>query len=238
MIEAPLNPNYSRSFLFGYAIPFTHTGILFNYPFNEQLSMNIGVVNGWDNVVDNNDGKTLLGNIAFTTGPAFSFIVNGTYGPEKTNTSSKSRGVVDLVSLINVDPLSVVLNFDYGSEDGVALDGGSAKWYGFAGIVGLALKDATGLPAGVFLRGEVFRDDGGARTGTDQQLWEMTLTGKYYVSDKFTIWTEYRHDGSDEDSFAKDGHVDVVDPTSGDTTTVPKCMVSQATLSIAASYGF
>jgi hypothetical protein len=238
VIEAPLNPNYSRSFLFGYAIPFTHTGVLFNYPITDTLQTNIGVVNGWDNVVDNNDGKTLLGNVAWTASPEFSLLVNGTYGPEKNDTSSKSRGVVDVVSLITVAPFSAVLNFDYGSEDGVALDGGSAKWYGFAGIVGVALADTAGIPAGIFLRGEVFRDDGGARTGTDQQLWEMTLTGKYYVTDKLTLWTEFRHDGSDEDSFARDGSISTVDPVTAEVTATPRFKDSQDTVSIAASYVF
>jgi Putative beta-barrel porin-2, OmpL-like. bbp2 len=32
VIEAPLNMNYSRSFLFGFAIPFTNTGVMFNAP--------------------------------------------------------------------------------------------------------------------------------------------------------------------------------------------------------------
>ncbi len=238
VIEAPLNMNYSRSFLFGYAIPFTHTGVLFTAPLNEQFTVNLGVVNGWDNVADNNNGKTLLGNVAWTASPQFSLIVNGTYGPEQNNTSDNSRGVVDVVSTITLDPLTISLNGDYGSEDKVALDGGSEKWYGFAGIVGVKLEDMTGLPLGAYLRGEVFKDDGGARTGADQTLWEITLTGKYFVTEKLTLWAEFRHDNSDEDSFAKDGSITITDPVTGELTTTPKFKDSQDTLSIAASYVF
>ncbi|MBI2963773.1 MAG: porin [Deltaproteobacteria bacterium] len=238
VIESPSNMNYSRSFLFGFAIPFTHTGVLFGVPLSEHVTTNIGVVNGWDNVADNNDGKTLLGNVGWTASPNFSLLVAGTYGPEQSDTSSNSRGVADVVSTITLDPLTILLNGDYGHENSAALDGGSEKWYGFSGILGLALKDLTGVPAGAYLRGEVFRDDGGARTGTDQTLWEITLTGKYFVTEKLTLWAEYRHDGSDEDAFAKSGSIVTSDPTSGETSTSPRFKDLQDTVSIAASYVF
>lgn len=238
VIEAPSNMNYSRSFMFGFSIPFSHTGVLFSLPLSEQLSTIIGVVNGWDNVVDNNDGKTLLGSVGWTASPMFSLFVNGTYGPEQKDTSSNSRGIVDVVSTITLDPMTISLNGDYGHENEAALDGGSEKWYGFAGIVGLALKDMTGLPAGAYFRGEIFKDDGGARTGTDQTLWEITLTGKYFVTEKLTLWAEYRHDGSDQDAFAKSGTISTTDPTTGETIASPKFKGLQDTISIAASYVF
>jgi len=238
VIEAPLNMNYSRSFLFGYAIPFTHTGVLFTAPLSEQLAINVGAVNGWDNVADNNNGKTLLGNVAFTASPQFSLIVNGTYGPEQNNTSDNSRGVVDVVSTITLDPLTISLNGDYGHENEAALDGGSEKWYGFAGVVGVKLEDMTGLPMGAYFRGEVFKDDGGGRTGADQQLWEITLTGKYFVTEKLTLWLEFRHDGSDEDSFAEDGQITIIDPVTLEPSSTPKLTDTQDTFTLAASYVF
>src|SRR3989338_4945093 len=56
VIESVDNWNFSRSLLFGYAIPFTHTGIRAYYkPFeNVPIESYIGVVNGWDNARDNN----------------------------------------------------------------------------------------------------------------------------------------------------------------------------------------
>jgi len=238
VIEAPSNMNYSRSFLFGFAIPFTHTGILLTPALGDQFAATIGVVNGWDNVVDANDGKTLLGSVGWTPNTNFNISLNGTFGPEQKNTSSHPRGVADVVSTITFDPVTISLNGDYGHEDAAALDGGSAKWYGFSGIVGLALKDLVGVPAGVYFRGEVMKDDGGSRTGTDQTLSEVTLTGKYFVSDKLTLWTEYRHDWSGADSFAKNGTVTTLDPTTGQATTTPRFKDSQDTVSVAASYVF
>lgn len=238
VIEAPSNMNYSRSFMFGFSIPFTHTGVLFTPPLGDQFAATIGVVNGWDNVVDNNEGKTLLGSVGWTPSPMFTIALNGTFGPEQKNTSSNPRGIADVVSTITLDPVTISLNADYGHENQAALNGGSEKWYGFAGIVGLPLKDIAELPAGVYFRGEVFKDDGGGRTGADQTLWEITLTGKYFCTDHLTLWTEFRHDGSDVDSFAKNGTVTITDPATGTATAAPRFKGSQDTISIAASYVF
>jgi hypothetical protein len=238
VIEAPLNSNFSRSFLFGFAIPFTHTGILFTMPLNDKMSLSAGVVNGWDNVVDNNDGKTFLGNFTITPMEGLTVLLNGVYGPEKTDTGSGPRGVFDLVTNYAFDPFSVSLNFDYGSEGGAALDGGKETWKGFSGIVGVNLKDVVQLPTGVYFRGEVFDDDGGARTGTDQTLTEFTITGKYFVSEKLTFWLEFRHDDSGHAVFAKDGQIAVVDPITGEVGSTPKLKDSQNTALVALSYVF
>jgi len=238
VIEAPLNMNYSRSFLFGYAIPFTNTGVMFNYPFNDTLQTNLGVVNGWDNVADNNSAKTFMGNVAWAPNANFSLAVAGIYGGENNNSSSHPRGVADVVSTITVDPVTISLNGDYGTQGAAALNGGTAEWYGFSGIVGATLKDLIGLPTGAYLRGEVFRDQGGYRTGTDQTLWEITCTGKYFITDKLTVWLEYRHDGSDESVFTKSGEIVTTDPTTGDTVTTFPTQDYQDTISIAASYVF
>src|SRR6476646_9412698 len=48
------NDNYSRSVLFGYAIPFTHTGVKASYAFTSKVAGMVEVVNGWDLVHDNN----------------------------------------------------------------------------------------------------------------------------------------------------------------------------------------
>ena len=59
VIEAIDNFNYSRSFLFNYAIPFTHTGLKTYYAFSDMFNAAFYVVNGWDNTSDNNTGKTV-----------------------------------------------------------------------------------------------------------------------------------------------------------------------------------
>ena len=55
VIESPNNLNFSRSFLFGLAIPFTHVGALLSYSPTEWLTVTAGPVVGWDVAKDNND---------------------------------------------------------------------------------------------------------------------------------------------------------------------------------------
>ncbi len=50
----PSTPLYSRSFLFGFAEPISHTGIKANYIVNPQVSAYFAIVNGWDDFEDNN----------------------------------------------------------------------------------------------------------------------------------------------------------------------------------------
>lgn len=61
-IEGADNFNSSRSFLFGYAIPFTHTGVRATYDvFNSECNkwtIGAAVYNGWDNTQDQNQSKT------------------------------------------------------------------------------------------------------------------------------------------------------------------------------------
>ena len=47
-INPTLNAFYSHSFLFGYAIPFTHLGVQANYQFSDSFEGYFGVVRGWE----------------------------------------------------------------------------------------------------------------------------------------------------------------------------------------------
>ena len=79
------NPNFSRSWTFGLAQAFTETGIRFTYPFASWATMAVGLVNGWDNIEDNNRGKTVTWNLNLTPDPMFGIIFYGGYGAEQSN---------------------------------------------------------------------------------------------------------------------------------------------------------
>ena len=64
-----VNDNATRSFLFAYAEPVTHTGIKAAYAFSDTVSANVMVVNGWDNVKDNNSSKTLGAGVTLSPSP-------------------------------------------------------------------------------------------------------------------------------------------------------------------------
>jgi hypothetical protein len=63
----------------------------------------MGIVNGWDNVVDSNDGKTFLGSLAITPVEQFALLLNGIYGAEQPDRGDSKRGVFDAVATVKPD---------------------------------------------------------------------------------------------------------------------------------------
>lgn len=204
VIEAKDNANYSRSFLFNYAIPFTHTGLKASYQVVDSLNVAGFLVNGWDNSTDNNGALTYGLSLGITPVDAFSAYVNVITGGEQDSgaptvgsSSGNKRTVVDLIATIKpIKPLAIILNYDDGSEKNVIATG-DAKWSGFAGIVKYDISDAYSIA----VRGEYFDDKDGYRTGTAQKLTEATLTFEARVAGGLIIRPEYRHDVSDKQVF-------------------------------------
>ena len=197
VIEAIDNPNYSRSFLYNFAEPITHTGLKISYVFTDALNASFHVVNGWDNATDNNTGKSFGVSIGYTPVEVFSGYVNYMSGPEQDNNNHDIRTLVDLVATIKpMKPLSIILNYDNGNEQN-AVPSGTAKWSGLAGIVKYDFNDKYSLSA----RGESFDDTDGFRTGTIQKLTEVTVTPEIRFAGGLIVRPEYRHDSSDKQSF-------------------------------------
>jgi hypothetical protein len=193
VIEPWSNYNYSRSFLFSFAIPFTHTGVLASYPLTDKLSVTGGAIEGWDKVATNNHGWSGIGNLTYTASDTVTLAANGIWGPEQTNKLGPKRGIADLVATWKPSAaLTLLLNYDWGHEDSADLGGGAALWQGFAAVANYAFTDR----ASAAVRGEWFEDHGGSRTGLRQTLWEGTVTGKYLLTQHFYSRLEYRHDES------------------------------------------
>ncbi len=58
VIESQDNWNYTRSVLFGYAIPFYHVGVRATLPASDKVTLNGYLVNGWNNSSEINGNKT------------------------------------------------------------------------------------------------------------------------------------------------------------------------------------
>jgi hypothetical protein len=170
------NDNYSRSFLFGYGIPFTHTGIKASYPLTSKVGITAMVVNGWDDVHDNNRAKSIGAQLALTLTKSIATYVNYMGGAECAANNHSLQQAFNVVQAWNATPkLSVAADFLFAHEDDILGPGKSAIWTALAGYARYTIVSAFSLA----FRGELFRDSDGVRTGKAQTLAEFTFTPEY-----------------------------------------------------------
>ncbi len=188
------NDNATRSLLFGYAIPFTHTGVRAGYDFGGRVTGTLLVVNGWDLATDNNSAKTVGGQLTVT--PSDRFTCSGTFmeGAERARESHDLRHTYGVTTTCRVATCFVLgAEGVYGREvNGVV--SGDAVWGGAAGYARLEV----GGRASVAVRGEWFKDRDGFRTGTAQTLTEGTLTPEVRLTDQMRLRADVRLDHSDK----------------------------------------
>jgi hypothetical protein len=165
VIHSPRNDglNYSRSLLFGYAIPYTHVGAMVHRgnlvprgEAGELVGVHAGWVNGWDVINDNNDSGSMMAGVTISPTDFFSLDIDTMWGSEQTETgadnhaNSDKRTLVDVVGKLTpaglvgdgmefLNDLTLIVNVDWGGEEGVeAAPGPGAEfisWYGVATYV-------------------------------------------------------------------------------------------------------
>jgi Putative beta-barrel porin-2, OmpL-like. bbp2 len=197
------NDNATRSFLFGYAIPFTHTGLRASYAFNGTVSAMLMVVNGWDNAKDNNSGKTVGAQVSLTPTDTLTLCLNGMIGPERDRDTSDQRTLLEIDATWKVTKrLTLGLNLDRGTERNAPLSPSSIQdvsWSGAALYARFAVTPRFALAARV----EQFDDRDGWRTGSAQTLRELTLTPEFRVGPHLVLRGDLRTDRSDAEVFEK-----------------------------------
>jgi Putative beta-barrel porin-2, OmpL-like. bbp2 len=200
VIESPSNLDFSRSILFGYAIPFTHTGARLTWTVSPQFTLIGGVNNGWDNTKGNGTGNhTYEGGAAYTAGP-LSLSAQGYSGTELTGAwggPTGHRTVFDTVATYKFGPIVTgTLNYDSGSETNViplpSGGTGTASWNGLAGYLSAAVTPKVTLTG----RYETFNDPQGFRTSYSQRWNEGTLTFAYAPQPALLFRLEVRGDHS------------------------------------------
>ena len=198
VIEAKDNWNYSRSLLFSWAIPYYHMGARLGYSPNDKVTLGGYVVNGWNNVTDNNSAKTYgVQALVKPTAPA-SIVLNYMGGPEQTDNADDWRHLFDatLTYAVN-DKVSVMGNYDYGHDKVSRAD---VTWQGVA----LYAKAQVNPNCAFIPRFEYYDDsDGGFTTGAAQKAKEFTFTAEVKHSQGLIMRVEYRRDWSDIDFFTK-----------------------------------
>lgn len=225
VIESPSDNNTSRSILFGYAVPFTHTGGRLVYAPTSHFSLTAGVNRGWDQITATTGFSTFEGGVSWTPSTIFSFsgdVYDGkepsvlTPFPPTAATVYGTRTLFDLVGHWNPSSIwNFGVNFDtaqqtndqsFNSTGAVVTNGGGAPVLGTAkwsGVAGYAIWNAN---ANLSLAGrlETFDDANGVRTGIAQTWNEGTLTVQYVpTGTNWKLRAELRNDWSNQPVFAR-----------------------------------
>lgn len=201
------NTNVTRSILWGFE-PVTHTGVRLTYAPSSQLSLIVGVNNGWTNSQEMADGsdKTLELAVIFNPSKALNTSVQAYYGRDTlawgSNVKANLLLVDGIVTWNATSSLSLVGSIDYGNV-GNSSTTPSASWTGFAGYINYALSDKWR----VSLRGEYYDDAQGYLTGNygygstgsglqthGEKLEEGTLTFGYDPTKNIEVRIEGRYD--------------------------------------------
>ncbi|MCP9495599.1 MAG: outer membrane beta-barrel protein [Pyrinomonadaceae bacterium MAG19_C2-C3] len=196
--EAINNWNYSRGLLYTFATPAYHSGLRATYAFNDKVSLMGAVVNGWDNVEDNNAGKTF--GLALTLTPTSNLSITPNYigGAEQTDDTRHKRHLFDTIVSYRLSPrLSVMGDYVYGFDR--LPDEGRVHWAGAGAYLRYELTKRFFISP----RYELYRDYDGFTTGTAQKLQGITVTGEYRLGENLQTRLEYRRDWSDRFVFEK-----------------------------------
>lgn len=217
VIESKDNWNYTRSLLFYYAIPYFHYGARAKYVFNDKFSLTGYLVNGWNDIVAANSGKTY--GLSFGWNPTKKVSVSENYlaGPQLSATAdpggsnSSWRQLWDTVVTYSPNTkLSLMVNGDYGRGDRFVspvsnLVGSPVAWYGGAGYIKYAFNNKYTIAT----RYEFFDDPEGFATGIGpafglgQHIQEGTVTFERDIASHIISRLEYRHDEASEPFFQR-----------------------------------
>lgn len=211
VIESYQNWNFSRSILFGYTIPFTHTGVRAAFAPSTALTFFGGINNGWDQLDESNggntagngsqaDGKTIELGLAWAPSQVFALNAALYSGDEAASTEVGRRDVLDVVATIDPNgPLSFKVDVVFGmQEDAVINSSGNvddADWTGIAGYINWQMNPKWRLAG----RLEQMDDDDGFRTGVAQKWSEGTVTVAFAPNTNVELRAEARMDQSDVD---------------------------------------
>jgi hypothetical protein len=230
LLDSHLNYNVTHGMLFTWAIPLYHTGLLASGALGETgLSWALGVTNGFNNSVDTNDGKGVLGILKYQGGPLFTSLA-GFVGQEEPNfgisdNSTDDLQILDFIAKLELGRAVLWLNADWGKhQDTVALAGIGPLGEGLtetddSTYWGVALGTNVGLTEKLSfaLRGELWRDDDNVRGAegilfsdalgsafvrvddADVKIYTLTGTLKYQLTSNAFVRGELRWDRADDD---------------------------------------
>jgi len=191
VIESQDNWNYSRSVLFGYAIPFYHVGVRANVAASDKLTLSGYLLNGWNNGSEINDNKTFAVGATLTPTENLTWIANYMVGKESAETDD-NLNLFDTTLTLGGEKLSLMGNFDYGKW-------GDTSWWGIAGYAKLQATPNWDLVG----RYEYVDDSDGGFMTFGTKLQTVAVTSDHTLAGELKLRLEYRTDFAAEPIFGK-----------------------------------
>ena len=130
---------------------------------NQYLDVQLRVINGWDQVSDNNKRKSLMGRVGISPDARTSIGVTGFWGPEQTDNDKANRYGVEALVWRKLGATQLWVQGDYGREQANAAlptAAQDAQWWALGGWMTYDVSTLLGLA----LRGDYVNDENGART--------------------------------------------------------------------------
>lgn len=224
--QSHLNFNYTRGVLYNLAQPFFHTGLRADIQMSDQFALKLLAVNGWNNTIDNNQGKSFGAQFSATPAEGYTFSLGYMGGPEESDyvaappptpggvspgnvrnvgADSRLRHLVDIVGDMKLTPdFRVVVNGDYVTQTVVDPTNNSDKsvsWFGAAVLARYAFSDVWAAA----VRGELLRDKDGQISAPNTNpltLYTGTLTLEAAPHKNLIIRLDNRLDAADEAVFS------------------------------------
>src|SRR2546423_8710426 len=163
VLETYANPNWSEGNQFIYVENFTALGVSVETKFNNHLDAQFRVINGWDQVSDNNRRKSLMGRVGIYPDAATSLGIVGFWGPEEAGINGANRYGIEGLLWRKLGKAAVWVQGDYGKEQANAAlpnPAQDAQWVALGGWVTYDFSSAVGLR----FAANYWNDQDGART--------------------------------------------------------------------------
>jgi len=191
-MDSPDNCCISRGLIFSYGLPRTYTGAVLGYS-DRQFDARLGLVNGWNTLVDSNSKQSLLLTASVSPSEDFSVALSYLNGPE-TADPDLDRSTLDLVLSYRLSSQAEIdVEYTSSTEETAGVD---EEWSGI-GVQAL-IKHSDAFSLG--LRYESFDDTNGVRLpGVGQgKCTSLSLAPAFSLSGSSTIRFEFRIDKADD----------------------------------------
>jgi hypothetical protein len=135
------NPTYSRSLVAEYS-PYYQSGVKLTWAASRRLTAQLDVVNGWQNVSENNSGKGVGVRFDLTPSSSRTLSYYNFFSDEAGNRLRTFNGLGAKVSWRRATLLG---QFDLGTQGKSDANNGTATWYGLTAIARLQATPIVGL---------------------------------------------------------------------------------------------